>query len=127
MERNPQEKLFYSTKKDLSNRFKSPENKSFGYNIGYNLSTKNTTRDLISPTYRADSKEFTSTLRQGNKSSSKIRLRSANSISLNSQNVYDIADAKYSNLRSSNSKDKSRIQTNTYGDNSKICKFFLTY
>jgi len=117
MEPNSQENLFYSTNRESSFRYKSPQSKNLGNNYGFNQSTRSTSRDLVSPTYRAESKNFTSTLRQGNKSSSKIRLRSANSISLNSNNYYDIADNKYANLKLNESRDKSTVFVNTYGEN----------
>lgn len=118
MEPNQQENLFYSTNRDSSYRYKSPQSKNLAYNYGFNQSTRSTSRDLVSPTYRAESKEFTSTLRQGNKSSSKIRLRSANSISLNSNNVYDLNDNKYASLKSNESRDN--VFANTYNENGKF-------
>lgn len=127
MERNSQENLFYSTNRDSSIRFKSPQSKNLGLNYGFNQSTRNTSRDLVSPTYRAESKEFTSTLRHGNKSSSKIRLRSANSISVNStNNFYDLNENKYSKLKLNDSRDKSTIFANTYGENG-IKAFFIHF
>ncbi len=121
MERNNQENLFYSTNRDSSNRYKSPQSKNFVHNYAFNQSTRSTSRDLVSPTYRAESKEFTNTLRKGNKSSSKIRLRSANSISLNSNNFYDLNDNKYTSLKLNDSRDnKSTAIANTYGENGKL-------
>lgn len=123
MERNNQENLFYSTNRDSSNRYRSPQSKNFGYNYAFNQSTRSTSRDLVSPTYRAEKKEFTSTLRQGNKSSSKIRLRSANSISLNSNNFYDLNENKYAGLKLNESRDKTNAFANTYGENGIFVSF----
>ncbi len=116
MERNSQENLFYSTgNKEYTGRLQSPENKNHNYNYAYNQSTRSTFRDIVSPTFKKEAKEFTTTLRQGNKSSSKLRMRNANSISLNSINNYDFSDNKYSTIKSNESKEK--IFTNTYGEN----------
>lgn len=118
MELNTQEKL-YSTNNNLENSklLKSPDYRSQKLGYGLNQSTRSTMREMVSPTYRAESKEFTSTLRRGNKSSSKVRLRSANSFSLNTNNLNDLSDYKYGNIKSNESRDKSQFLTNTYGDN----------
>jgi hypothetical protein len=124
MEPNPNEKLYYpSTNRDRENsyRFKSPENKSIqGLSFVGHKSTKSGL-DMVSPTYQNSRKEFTSTLRQGNKSSSKLRMRSANSISINSaNNIHDNNDLKFnSNLKLSQSREKSKVMS-SYGDNSKF-------
>jgi len=125
MELNTQEKLYFSTNnKDNSKILKSPDYRSQKLGYGLNQSTRSTMRDMVSPTYRAETKEFTSTLRKGNKSSSKVRMRSANSFSLNTNNLNDISDYKYGNLKSNESKDRSQFLTNTYGDNGET--IFLT-
>jgi hypothetical protein len=115
-----------NTNRETSYFFKSPEMKNQnqqGLSFVGLKSTRTYGVDMISPTYRSPNKEFTSTLRQGNKSSSKIRLRSANSLSINSgitNNNQDNYDLKFnSNLKTNQSREKSKIMS-SYGDNSKF-------
>lgn len=117
-----------NTNRDTSYFFKSPEMKnqnSQGLSFVGLKSTRTYGTDMISPTYRSPMKEFTSQLRQGNKSSSKVRLRSANSISINSgigggfNSNNDNYDLKFnSNLKTNQSREKSKIMS-SYGDNRK--------
>ena len=120
-------KLYYSTtNRDNSQRIhKSPESKSQGLSFVGHQPTKSYGIDMISPTCQSSSrKEFTSTLRQGNKSSSKVRLRSANSFSLN---TIDNNDLKFNNnIKLSQSREKSRIMS-SYGDNSIIIVNIFTF
>ena len=123
-------KLYYSTtNRDRDNTqrlFKSPENKSQGQSfVSHHHPTKSSYGlDMVSPTYQKSRKEFTSTLRQGNKSSSKVRLRSANSISINSGENNDLRFN--SNIRSNQSREKSKIMSQ-YGDNSNLTFIFLIF
>jgi len=126
MERNSQDNYLNIANREQSNRIKSPESKLYSStNFGFNKSTRSSLREMVSPTYKTENKEFTSTLRQGNKSSSKIRLKSANSMSLNN-NLNEFYD-KNLNLRSKEIKDKSITFTNTYGDNGKNDKFIFEF
>ena len=123
---NPNDnKLYYSTtnRENPSRRLLSPENRSQATSfLGNHQSTKSYGINMVSPTYQKTGKEFTSTLRQGNKSSSKVRLRSANSLSINSG---DNNDFKFnSNINSNHSREKSKIMS-SYGDNRNY--FYLLY
>jgi hypothetical protein len=113
--------------RDTSYFFKSPEIKNQsqqGLSFVGLKSARTYGLNMVSPTYKTPNKEFTSTLRHGNKSSSKIRLRSANSFSINTgininnnQDNYDLR--YYSNLKTNQSREKSKVMS-SYGDNSKI-------
>lgn len=124
MEPNPNQN-YASTNRDNSQRLNNADinNKSQQGLSFVGQSNRSYGLDMVSPTYQTSRKEFTSTLRQGNKSSSKIRMKSANSLSINSGNMHNENENKFrSNLKQSHSKDKSKLMNN-YGDNSN--KYFL--
>lgn len=125
MERNLEEKAIYSTNREFSSRFKRSDSRFCNSHTRNNSSTRNTSRDIVSPTYHNQKKSFISSLRNGNKSSSTLKLKTGkiDSIFLGSNDNEEKENKIYNN-KLNVSKDKSIGILSTNADNGKINFYF---